>query len=959
MTGVRPAPLELGRGVVIDADAAVPPGFEDLAAIEIDAEMLGEPERLDNAIHALHLRWAAREPATIRLGIRASELGPPESCHDPVWSVDPGFLFPLERLRVLLFSNNYDYRGLDRGEEPRWWFGEKAVRLLNARNEGPADVVLEDGTPAWIDGGPTGLIDALDSPHDHIVLAGEEIEASRTVRIDRTFESPDSALAPDQVVAATHRSGPARVIAPAGSGKTRTMSARLRHVLDDWNRSADSVVAVAYNRRAADELRDRADAPYSVVRTVHSLGWAILREARPGIGLMGEPEQRRILDDLLTLARRANQDPMAPYLEALDAVRLGLVAPTIIEADSDDLEGFAKAFTEYRDRIYRSGQVDHTEQIYGAIEALLADPQLRSRWQRRCRILLIDEFQDLTPAYLLLLRLVASPRLQVFGVGDDDQVIYGYSGADPRFLIDFGEWFPGATHYGLETNYRCPAPVVEAADNLLSWNRVRVDKTIRSGPDASADPATLTIEHLRGAELAAAAADQIETWVDQGVEPTQIAVLTRVNASLIPAKAALVDRGISTRDDLSEQSLNRSMVRALFAWLRLGLDPDQMRRGDIVEAIRRPSRGLNTVVNNTELSRFLDLGRLRKIADTLKSRHEGKWLDFCDDIEAVAGAARSGDAAQAIDVVLSAAGLASSARLLDGGGRRSHRPAHEDDLAALARAAAVHPNLDTFEGWLRQSLASPSSNDGVLLSSIHRVKGLEWPRVILLGADGASMPHRLADDIEEERRIFHVAMTRCSDQVVILADQAKPSPFLAQLDQRRAPDPEPPPEAGRRPTRAGARATGASNRPEPARVGDVVQLRGGITGRVTDATNVELVIETRAGARIRITADEVIEIDERAAPVAAGTSSTNRAEREDEPLDPDDERLFEALRAWRGDMARQLGMPAYIVFNDRTMREIARRRPSTERELLNISGIGPTKLENYGDDVLSLVVADG
>ena len=124
--------------------------------------------------------------------------------------------------------------------------------------------------------------------------------------------------------------------------------------------------------------------------------------------------------------------------------------------------------------------MDHDEQIYGAIEVLLTNVDIRRELQAECRHLLVDEFQDLTPAQLLMLRLVAAPAYDAFGVGDDDQVIYGYAGADPAFLIDYDRYFPGAAHLQLEVNYRCPADIVGAASNLLTYNRVRVPKTIRA-----------------------------------------------------------------------------------------------------------------------------------------------------------------------------------------------------------------------------------------------------------------------------------------------------------------------------------------------------------------------------------------------------------------------------------------------------------------------------------------------
>src|SRR5258707_12285739 len=177
-----------------------------------------------------------------------------------------------------------------------------------------------------------------------------------------------------------------------------------------------------------------------------------------------------------------------PYREALGEVRLGLADPNMIEAQRDDVAGFGAMFDEYRDKLRADHAIDHDEQIYGAIEALLRAPEVRRAFQREARHLLVDEFQDLTPAQLLLLRLVAAPASAAFGVGDDDQVIYGYAGADPEFLINYDRYFPGGTHHALATNYRCPAPVVAATRNLLSYNRRRIDKEIvaaKAGTDAS------------------------------------------------------------------------------------------------------------------------------------------------------------------------------------------------------------------------------------------------------------------------------------------------------------------------------------------------------------------------------------------------------------------------------------------------------------------------------------------
>src|SRR5262249_17750693 len=160
--------------------------------------------------------------------------------------------------------------------------------------------------------------------------------------------------------------------------------------------------------------------------------------------------------------------------------------------------------------------------------------------QKECRHLLVDEFQDLTPAQLLMLRLVSAPAYDVFGVGDDDQVIYGYAGADPEFLIGYDRYFPGGTHHALHANYRCPEPVVNAARNPLSYNAKRIGKEIvaakRSGE--------LTIQRAPADRLGTAAIEQATQWFAAGAQPTDVAVLSRVNATLLPVQILFGEAGV-------------------------------------------------------------------------------------------------------------------------------------------------------------------------------------------------------------------------------------------------------------------------------------------------------------------------------------------------------------------------------------------------------------------------------
>jgi DNA helicase-2/ATP-dependent DNA helicase PcrA len=262
------------------------------------------------------------------------------------------------------------------------------------------------------------------------------------------------------------------------------LTERLRHLVVDRGYEPGSVVAVAYNRKAREEMVDRTTGVGGRILTLNALGYEIVAAGlgrRPDV--LEVRDVRRILEPLVPKgARRLNTDPLAPYVEALAAVRLGLRAPVDVEDDRGDVPGLAEAFPAYRAELSRRGVIDFDEQVLLAIELLLRDGQFRRAQQARHRHMLVDEFQDLTPAHVLLVRLLAAPAFDVFGVGDDDQVIYGHAGASPRFLTEFGSYFPGAGEHALEVNYRCPAVVVDAARCLLSHNRVRVPKQIHPRP---------------------------------------------------------------------------------------------------------------------------------------------------------------------------------------------------------------------------------------------------------------------------------------------------------------------------------------------------------------------------------------------------------------------------------------------------------------------------------------------
>jgi DNA helicase II / ATP-dependent DNA helicase PcrA len=868
----------LGRNVVVGPGQPAPDGWAEAPRYVVGAADVSAPNSILGALTRLA---SDRTPCVfeIEATIEAS-LGTPQTNGDAIHLVGPRFTFELSTLNHLLWSNSIDARDPERAV---WRLAETAVALgaKPAGDTAAGDVVLADGRLAWLDGGPIRYSETVDGT---AVVHRVALEHGSL----RPFMSNASTanLAADQRAAVTHSGGACRVIAPAGSGKTRVLTERARHLITQWRLPAGSVCLVAFNKRAQEEMSARvADLPGLQVRTLNAIALAILNGSPPfaaqssTLTTITESDVRRIIGRLVEFPRKRNSDPVANWIEALSLARLGLRDPQDVEALYDgDVDGFVAMLPRYRDELNRSRCLDFDEQIVRAVELLLNDPATRLAAQRACRVLLVDEFQDLTPAHLLLVRLLAGPDGCVFGVGDDDQTIYGFNGADPQWLIDFGDYFPYAGDHPLEVNYRCPADVVAAAATLLSHNSRRVTKSIR----AAATENGLVID--TSDDAVASVAQIVPRLIADGLHPNEIAVLTRVNSLLAPVQVALGAAGISTHGGVGAEFTDRAAVRGSLAWLRLATTGGALTRVDVEEALRNPSRPLRPNVA-AWVAEQSSVDGLRRLAARLNTPREAERVEaFAADIEMLRELATSGASTSSILARLhDSMGMASTLSTLDTHRRGMNRAAQNDDLTAVAQLALLQPDPSLFESWLRSALRRDWQSDGVTLATVHRVKGKEWPIVIVHQAAADQFPHRLATDMEEERRVFHVAITRGRSGVYILPG-THASPFIDECLHAPSPD-----------------------RP---------------VARVT----------TRQPQRpTREAAPAVAELTAADAP------------------------LFEELRAVRRHLAA--GKPAYTVLSDQTLRELARRRPVTLAELGNVKGMGPVKLERYGDALLAVIEA--
>ncbi len=762
----RRGPPALGRNVLVRPGQSPPEEWADAPRVVVTA---------DDAL-LVELQALAHQRAGVVLEVDdriAPERLAPGRSTAPPHELGPRFTFAVDTLRHVLTANTVDARDGAR------WGALDAASALGATPviDGRGDVELPDGTRLWIDGGPP----RFSPPVDGLGVVHRVSIEHRSLKVSVDNDSLAD-LAPDQLAAVTHPDGAARIIAPAGSGKTRVLTERARHLVRHWQLPPSAVCLVAFNKRAQEEIVERTrDLPGLQVRTLNAIALAIVNGSAPfarqpqRYATIDEPEVRRIIGRLVTFPRKRNADPVATWLEALSSARLGLRDPVEVEKTYDgDVEGFAEVFSTYRSELARAGSLDYDEQIFRAIVLLLTDPDARAVAQRACRVLLVDEFQDLTPAHLLLVRLLAGPDAAVFGVGDDDQTIYGYNGADPAWLIDFAGLFPGAGQHPLEVNYRCPGGIVRAADTLLRHNRRRIAKVIRS---AQPDRDGFMVAPDDGASVSTTVG-AVHTAVDAGLAPHEIAVLTRVNSLLVPVQVGLHAAGIATSGGVGREFLERTAVRAALAWLRLATADGALDPSDVGEALRRPSRSMHPRVSGWVAEQSTVAG-LRRLADRITTERDAKSVtEFADDIEKLQrGVSGHRTTSQLFAALRDQMGLANSIATLDIHRHGMNRAAQNDDLTALAELAELQPDPAAFERWLRNALSARWQDDGVTLATVHRVKGQEWPFVVLHHADADQFPHRLATDVEEERRLFHVAITRAQRDVLVVPSD-HPSPFI-------------------------------------------------------------------------------------------------------------------------------------------------------------------------------------
>ena len=356
-----------------------------------------------------------------------------------------------------------------------------------------------------------------------------------------------------QFRAVTHLDGPMRVMAPAGSGKTRTLVSRINHLLEQGI-PPDRILALAFNRKAQEEMNERLSASGRAmnVRTFHSFGYEIIRRA------LGWEYHENSHPRLLGLLQDAiihhvpkgeivstKPDALDPYLRALRQATMELIPLVTLAIQTDIGEiPFQPIFQDFLVAQIQNRFLNFDGMIYHALRVLIDDTSLRHSLQNQFEYVLVDEFQDLNRAQMLLTQIIALPQNNLFVVGDDDQMIYGWRGADVRLILDFPQTYPDAKSVVLATNYRSTRKIVRHSRMLIEHNPERVEKDIQ--PQAGAARGTLDIILAQGIRAQAKAAlDWIQTQqTTHNLVWDDFVILYRANSYVFPILPLLEQRGI-------------------------------------------------------------------------------------------------------------------------------------------------------------------------------------------------------------------------------------------------------------------------------------------------------------------------------------------------------------------------------------------------------------------------------
>jgi len=601
-------------------------------------------------------------------------------------------------------------------------------------------------------------------------------------------------LNPEQHQAVTAVDGPVLVLSGAGTGKTKVLTSRLAHILALHKAQPWQCLAVTFTNRAAREMRERVATLIGPVAesiwlgTFHAIAVRILRNHAEAVGLksgftiLDSDDQLRLLKQVMEAERvDAKRWPAQALMATIQRWKDRGQTPDKLsgEKDSDFADGRAvQLYRQYQERLLAVNACDFGDLLLHNLTIFLAQPEVLTRYQEQFHYLLVDEYQDTNVAQYLWLRLLAQKHRNICCVGDDDQSIYSWRGAEVGNILRFEKDFPGARVVRLESNYRSTPHILAAASHLIAHNAGRLGKTLRPGLEHDADG----LEKVKvravwdGEEEARVVVDEIEALNRKGEALSSMAVLVRAGFQTREFEERLITTGVPYKVIGGPRFYERAEIRDAMAYLRLVASPDNDLAFERV--VNLPKRGLGDAalqtVHVTARGRGLSLfeaARLVGETDELKPKARNALAGFVADVErwrSLLGGMAHWDLAATIFDESGYIGMWKA-------DKSPEAPGRVENLKELLAALEEFESLEGFLEHVALVMENDANSEGdrVSLMTLHGAKGLEFANVFLPGWEEGVFPHARAMDengqqgLEEERRLAYVGLTRARKRVLV------------------------------------------------------------------------------------------------------------------------------------------------------------------------------------------------
>src|SRR5215469_306101 len=648
-------------------------------------------------------------------------------------------------------------------------------------------------------------------------------------------------LNPAQRDAVTHLEGPLLVLAGAGSGKTRVITRKIAYMVGERGIAPGAVAAVTFTNKAAREMKARLAELLSAERsagltvsTFHTLGMRLLREEHARIGyrrgftLFDAEDSLTLLRELLKVERAEKAEVLERAQWRISAWKSALVTPESAVKQAQDEHGrrHARLYVDYQRHLQAYNAMDFDDLIAKPVTLLETDAEAREKWQARLRYLLVDEYQDTNTAQYRLLKLLVGPRGAFTAVGDDDQSIYSWRGAEPKNLVLLKEDFPALKVVKLEQNYRSVRRILRVANALIGRNPHLFEKKLWS--ELAEGELVRLLACPGGQEEAERVVTEIAAHkLRHKTRHGDYAVLYRSNHQSRLFEKALREQRIPYALSGGTSFFDRGEVRDLVAYLRLLVNPED--DSAFLRIVNLPRRELGPVTLE-KLGSFAGARHLSLFSASfeaglraeLPERGAEKLHEFAVWVSKTAERAESEPAAEVVKQMLADIGyeawLKDSSKDLATAERKwgnvqefvawLDKPAETATLADTLAQLALMDMLDRY--------AEDKGGDAVQLMTLHAAKGLEFPHVFLVGMEEEILPHRNSlegESLEEERRLCYVGITRARESLTLsYADKRRkygedlaclPSRFLQELpaedlqSDQNAPPPTPEERAAR------------------------------------------------------------------------------------------------------------------------------------------------------------------